>query len=263
MMNVRTRHTAAAVLAVLFCIGLSLLLHASRERRAALACEHVEVELRDSLRFVTEKQVKSWLDRNYGVCVGRRLDSLDLRKIEGLLLSRGPITGCEAWTDDDGVLHLDIRQRRPVLRFSYGDGLGYYVDEGGYIFPLHKDFTADVRVIEGDIPVRPAAGFSGYPESEEDSTWIAGMLAFEKAVEGSRTWSGLVERTIVREGGDIAFNVTAGDELIIIGGADRLDEKLKGLEEYYRRIVPEKGEGYYKTVSLKYKNQIICRQKDT
>ena len=118
-MKTKTGHILAAVLAALFFAGCALLLHASRERRAVLACEHVEVELMDSLRFVTENQVKSWLDRNYGTCVGKRLDSLDLAGIEKMLLSRGPITGCEAWTDDAGVLHLEISQRSPVLRFSY------------------------------------------------------------------------------------------------------------------------------------------------
>lgn len=262
-MKTKTGHILAAVLAALFFTGCALLLHASRERRAVLACEHVAVELMDSLRFVTENQVKSWLDRNYGTCVGKRLDSLDLAGIEKMLLSRGPITGCEAWTDDAGVLHLEISQRSPALRFSYGDGRGYYVDAGGYIFPLHDSFTADVRLIEGEIPVRPAAGFSGHPESEKDREWIAGMLELNRKIEGSRNWRGLVERTIIRDNGDIAITVSSGDELFILGKPDRLDEKLKGLEEYYRRIVPEKGEGYYRTVNLKYKNQIICRQKDT
>ena len=87
-MKTKTGHILAAVLAALFFAGCALLLHASRERRAVLACEHVEVELMDSLRFVTENQVKSWLDRNYGTCVGKRLDSLDLAGIEKMLLSR-------------------------------------------------------------------------------------------------------------------------------------------------------------------------------
>ena len=35
------------------------------------------------------------------------------------------------------------------------------------------------------------------------------------------------------------------------------------IDKYFGYIVPVKGEGHYKTVNLKYKNQIICRQKDT
>ena len=61
----------------------------------------------------------------------------------------------------------------------------------------------------------------------------------------------------------IALTLGSGDELYIIGGPERLGEKLSGIEEYLRNIVPLKGEGYYRTVNLKYKNQIICRQKDT
>ena len=45
--------------------------------------------------------------------------------------------GCEAWTDGKGVLHVEISQRMPVLRFSYGEGQGYYIDaEGWIILPI-------------------------------------------------------------------------------------------------------------------------------
>ena len=89
-MKRRTRYAIAAMLALLLCSGLALLLRATRAERAMLACEHVEVEFRDSLKFVNSAEVRNWLDRDYGICTGRRLDSLDLGRIEQLLLSRGP-----------------------------------------------------------------------------------------------------------------------------------------------------------------------------
>lgn len=262
-MKKSVRYTVSSVLALLFCIGISLLLGATRREKALLACEHVEVEFKDSLKFVTEKEIKSWLSRNYGVCTGQRLDSLNLGRIEELLLSRGPIVGCEAWTDYEGVLHIEIRQRQPVIRFSYDGDKGYYVDKDGYIFPLHRDYTADVMVIEGDIPVRPAAGYSGLPSSDRDRQWIDGMLGFEKEIGRSRTWKGLISRTMIRDNGDIALTLGSGDETYIIGDPGRLDEKLSGIAVYQKKIKPEAGENHYKVVNLKYKNQIICRQKDT
>lgn len=261
-MRRRVRYAISAALAALLFLAALLLLRETRKERAMLACEHVEVVFKDSLKFVSGKEITSWLDRNYGICTGRRLDSLDLQKIENMLLGRGPIVGCEAWTDDRGVLHIEIRQRKPVLRFSYGDG-GYYIDADGYIFPLHRSYTADVRVIEGSIPVRPAAGFRGQPESDSDREWIAGMLEYERTVGMSRTWNGLIRRTIIRPDGDIALTLGSGDELYIIGGPDRMDEKLAGIARYQKEIRPEVGDGYYRTVNLKYKNQIICRKKDT
>lgn len=252
----------SAALAALFLLGSVLLLGGARKEKAMLACEHVEVEFKDSLKFVNEKEIRAWLDRSYGVCTGQRLDSLDLQRIEGLLLSRGPIVGCEAWTDYSGVLHLEITQREPVLRFSYDGDKGYYVDKDGYIFPLHRSYTADVMVIGGDIPLRPKPGFSGLPESEEDRKWLAEMLEFENAVSSSRTLKGLISSTTIRDNGDIALTLGSGNETYIIGGPDNLERKLSGIAIYQKEIRPKVGDGYYKTVNLKYKNQIICRQKD-
>lgn len=257
------RYTISAALAFMLCIGCSLLLNATRKQRAMLACEHVEVEFRDSLKFVTGKEIKNWLGRNYGTCTGQRLDSIRLQQIEDLLLSKGPIVGCEAWTDGKGVLHIEIRQRQPAIRFACDNGSGFYVDHNGYIFPLHPDYTADVMVIEGNIPVKPAPGFSGQPQSDNDRKWISEMLGFAKEVGRSRAWSGILSRTIIRDNGDIAVKLGSESETYIIGSPDRLDEKLSGIARYQKEIRPEAGENHYKVVNLKYKNQIICRQKDT
>ena len=35
------------------------------------------------------------------------------------------------------------------------------------------------------------------------------------------------------------------------------------IDRYLGTIAPSKPEGYYKTVNVKYNQQIICRQKDT
>ena len=134
-----------------------------------LACEHVEVEFRDSLKFVSAKDVTSWLDRNYGICTGQRLDSLDLHRIEKMLLSRGPIVGCEAWTDDLGVLHIEIWQRRPVLRFSYGAGYG---TENDVWYKATSELEPEAMVAE--LRAQGVAGIylnlDGYPVEEQQQT---------------------------------------------------------------------------------------------
>ena len=38
-------------------------------------------------------------------------------------------------------------------------------------------------------------------------------------------------------------------------------EKFRKMEKYYTHIVPAKGEGHYKHVNLKFKGQIVCKEK--
>ena len=53
----------------------------------------------------------------------------------------------------------------------------------------------------------------------------------------------------------------SGDEKFIFGSLNDIDDKLTKMAGYYRTIKPQaKAKGKtYKTVNLKYKDQIICK----
>lgn len=259
-MNRKVRYISAVLLLAALTATLASLAHKSQAERGLVSCNSLEVVFLDSLEFVSEKDVKNYIGANYGQYVGQHMDSVDLARIEGLLRKKSVIMKSEAWMTDDGTLHVSIAQRAPVLRFKDGD-YGFYVDREGYVFPLHKSYTADVPVIEGRLPFRPAAGYDGEAASEKDRLWIAEMLEFNRRIEDSRTWRKLVRRIMILDDGDIALTTAKGGELFILGGTGQLKEKFSKIEKYYSYIAPQKGENHYKTVNLKYKGQIICREK--
>lgn len=256
------RIIAAFFLCAALCTGLGLLLHVTREDRTRLTCSRLEVHFKDSLKFVTADDVKGFLDSHYGTYVGQRLDSVGLSRIEKLIESRSAVLKSEAWTTADGTLHVSITQRAPVMRFQ-GAERGFYVASDGYIFPLHKSYTAPVRTVTGSIPVSVPEGYKGEAPSGEEKAWLCSMLEMNELIESSRTWRNLTDSIFVRPGGDVVLRMSRGDELFILGEPHSLKEKFAGIEKYYDYIAPSVEEGYYKTVNLKYRRQIICRQKGT
>ena len=52
-----------------------------------------------------------------------------------------------------------------------------------------------------------------------------------------------------------------GNELLLIGSADSLDDKLHRLEIYYKNILPKVGTEAYDKVNVKYGGQIVCERK--
>ena len=160
-MKAAVRYSLAAVLAVALCVGVAFLYRTVRQESALVVCGRLDVHFADSLRFVSEQDIRDYLDKRYGPYIGERMDSVQLARIEDMLESRSAVSRCEAWATDDGVLHLDITQRAPVLRFMRSEEEGFYVDESGYIFPLHPSYTAPVPVVEGAIPVDIPAGYKG------------------------------------------------------------------------------------------------------
>ena len=241
----------AILLIVSLGVGMALLRHSSRESYAIMDCNRLEVSFTDSLKFVSENDIRRFLDRNYGIYVGQKLDSVRLERIEEMLESRNVVLNSEAWVTADGTLHVSISQRAPILRFMDGQR-GYYMDAEGFVFPLHKTYTAKVPVIEGNIPLM----------NELDDKWKNDMLEFHDFLMSNDNYAVMVEKMSINKDGDLVIETGRGDEKFIFGEIESLKEKFRKVERYYAYIVPNAADKKYKTVILKYKNQIVCREKD-
>jgi len=261
-MKESVKYSLAGILVAVFCFGMILLYKDVRQMERSLVCGRLEISFADSLRFVSEEDIRDYLDTQYGPYIGERLDSVQLFRIEQMLESRSSVTHCEAWTGDDGVLHVRVAQRAPVLRFQDGDR-GFYVDADGFIFPLHPTYTAPVPVVNGAIPVRLPADYKGLAEDPYERAWLDGVLTMHRFITTNRTWQRNITHIRVRRGGDLLLTLEGRDEEFIVGQPDDIIDKLLRIDRYLGMIAPSKPEGYYKTVNVKYNQQIICRQKDT
>lgn len=249
-MSVRVKHIAVAAFILVFAAGLGMLRSCQKREDSRRLCSSLDVIIPGTLEFVTQDDVRGMMDRGYGPYIGVLLDSLDLGRIEHLMESKGVVKDCEAWTTRDGVLHISISQRTPVLMFKRGEE-GFYLDRDACVMPLHSSYTADVPVIEGAIP-----DLSG----GKNTDWSMGVLELMDWIAASKTWKEKIEKVSVNKDGDIELRVTDGKERFIFGAPGQTGSKFSRMEKYYSHIVPSKGEGYYKSVNLKYNKQIICRK---
>lgn len=246
------------VLTLMLC-GTGLLLFASRVDRQSKVCDGLRVEFSDDNRFVTEADVKEYLDRLYPGYIGKRLDSLDLHRIEDILDDQSAILKSEAFVTPDSKLNVRISQRQPVLRFQKGD-YGFYVDARGYIFPLNGNCPAKVPVIDGAVPVKCQEGFKGRAQTEREVKWIGDLIDMMSWVSRSRTWKEAIVQIAVNEDGDLVLVPRTGREKFIFGAPDDVPAKFSRIEKYYEYIKPAVQDSLYSSVNVKYDNQIICRK---
>ena len=248
----------AAVLAAL--AALCALIHAGTARERALhTCEGLRIEYADDYRFVSEQDIKDYLDKYYGAYIGQRLDSIKLHKVESILDVQSAILKSEAYTTEDGMLNIRLTQREPVIRFQKGS-YGFYADCNGFLFPLQENYTTPVPVMDGAVPVNSAEGFKGAPETEAEREWLADVISLVEYMGKTRIWAENIVQMHVEDNGDIVMIPRQGSERFIFGGPGGAKEKFDRMSDYYRYILPEKGEGYYKTVNVKYDKQIVCKK---
>ena len=79
-------------------------------------------------------------------------------------------------------------------------------------------------------------------------------------IENSRTWRDKIVQIHVNGDRDLVLIPREGDEFFIFGQPEDIEEKFRKMEKYYTHIIPAKGDGYYKTVDLRFDGQVVCRK---
>lgn len=250
------------LIAAAFCLlgVICLVVHGLNERRIwQLTCAGVKVEFTDDFNFVTAKDVEGYLNQSYGAYIGQRLDSVDLMKVERILDGKSAILKAEAYTTPDGYLNVKIRQREPVIRFQK-DNNGFYADEKGFLFPLQRNYTSMVPIIDGAVPLNVERGYKGEAKTEAEREWLSEVIALVNFMQDSRIWAENICQITVQDNGDLVMIPREGKERFIFGPPADFWRKFDLIDRYYTSIKPGKEPGFYSTVNVKYNGQIVCRK---
>ena len=144
---------------------------ASQADRAARLVGSLEIAIVDSTsqgHLVTSTEVRRWLDAERIAAVGTPAREVDLTAIEQLIARNGFVEQVAAYITRSGVLHIDIRQRKPLLRLLT-DGENSYVTAAGFIFAAPRASSVYVPVATG--PYRPPvpADYTGEVRTHTES----------------------------------------------------------------------------------------------
>ncbi len=257
------RRGLGLLLVICCCLLWMLSTGMSRRQLRTRTCQGkgtLEVIITDSLerRFVTREDIESWLDEEYRAYAGLPLDSVDLHRIEGIVCGHSAVRDCDAYLTDDGILHVSLSQREPVLRFQDGQN-GYYADKSGFIFPLQSRGSVQVPVVDGAIPLKVSRGYKGSLTDPAEQAWLERMLHLVAYMNGS-PWEKNISQINVNKDGDLVLIPREGRERFLFGSPTRIEDKFALMEAYYESVAPAKEPGWYGLVDVRHRKQLVCRK---
>ena len=255
---IRTILSLSALGIILVCLAVSWGI--SRSARSGTLCSGIEVSITDSTesRFVSGKDILEYISEDYGKTEGIPVENLDLDRMEQMLDSRSAVLKSEAYCTKDGILHIDVTQREPVMRFQKG-GQGFYADERGYVFPLKPGKASYVIVIDGNIPIETGDAGKGKAVSGKEKEWLDRMGAMVSYMNRHKVWNRSIVQIHVSDNGDLILIPREGREKFIFGKPEKIEEKFELMELYYSAVVPSGEKDRYGTVDVRYDKQIICK----
>ena len=111
----------------------------------------VNIEICDSTangHLVSSHRVREWLLHSGISTIGTPTDEVNLSGIEQIIAKNGFVDCVDTYVTYDGVLHIEVRQRRPMLRMMI-DGYDTYVTETGFVFRSPAASALYVPVVTG------------------------------------------------------------------------------------------------------------------
>lgn len=211
-------------------------------------CTRLNIALLDSAEthFTSVPEIKKQILQEGIDPTGQLLKSINTEKMEKILKKNQLIARAECYKSPSGIIHVDIKQRVPIMRIISGFE-SYYIDENGEIMPTTSTFTAYLPLATGNI-THSYARAQLYP--------VALYL------KNNPFWEAQIEQIYVTENNEIELIPRIGDNLILLGKIDNFEQKLENLQCLYEQILSKVGWNKYDTINLKYDNQVICSKRD-
>lgn len=240
----------------LICLGgLVTLMSFIEIKKSTIKCKDVKVLLPGQFNFIERDEVDRIIIENSGAMVGRDMNDINIHKLENVLKANPFIEFAKVYADMTGVIQIQIRQRVPVLRVVNMANLNFYIDGNGNKIPLSDNYTAKVLVASGLIE----EDFSGRVDTL-NTKMIKDLYRIALYIKSDTLWDNQIEQLFVDLKGDIEMVPRVGSHKIILGSADSLQTKFRNLLVFYKKAIPKVGWDTYKSINLKYANQIVCEK---
>jgi cell division protein FtsQ len=221
----------------------------------------ISIERPNKNFFVMEEDVRNMV-LNLGYGEGMRLNQVDVAHLEKLLNNNPSISHAEVYTAIDGVLKIELDQRNPIVRVFTEEGDSYYIDEEGWMMPLSNKFTARVIVANGAVKTSFAQGYelNVMDQLQEDES-LKNLYQLASFIGDDSFWKAQIVQLYVDDNGDIKLIPRVGNHDILFGKATEIEKKFEKLMIFYKDGLSKTGWNRYKTINLKYNNQVVCTKK--
>ncbi len=235
--------------------GVIVLMSFIEIKKQEVKCTNVKILIPGADNFIEREEIDAILKQSQGDLVGKSLEEINTHEIERTIKANPYIAFAKVYADMDGVINILIKQRQPVLRIINAGGQDYYIDRDGLKMPMSPNFTANVLVATGDI----FEGFGGRVDTLL-TPLVADLYKTALFLKQDTLWDAQIEQIFVNSKRDIELIPRVGNQRIILGNADSLAVKMGNLLAFYKQAMPQVGWDAYKTINVKYINQIVCEK---
>ena len=213
-----------------------------KQAQQLVRLDHINIEDSED-KFMTEALTLEYIRKHNLDFDSVILFRFYLNNLEAKLLSHPAVNKVEVYSSQEGMLSINLQQRKAVVRIKTSS-TDYYLDEDGLEMPLSKNYTPRVLVVSGDVN----------PSHHSD------IFSFIRIINKNEFWESQITQ-LHFEADEMIVIPRVGNQKIHFGILTNIHEKLDNLYQFYKQVMPVKGWQTYSDISVKYNNQIVCTKK--
>ncbi len=244
--------------------GAMVLLSFVGTMRTGAVCEAMLITISgsDSLRIVSESDIRQSVNTTFGPAIGSPFRQLDIRAIEEYVARVPHVKTAKVFGTIDKKLVIDIMERSPMVRLIDQNGVSAILDTEGYLMSLPKPVTLRLPIVSGAFSVREEwlEGKINLADTAQ-SVAMAEVYRYSKAITSSPFWSTQLQQSERDKNGNFVAYPQVGNHELHFGRAVRMNQKLARLKVFYTEGYNASNFNKYKVINLKYKDQIVCTKK--
>ena len=87
------------------------------------------------------------------------------------------------------------------------------------------------------------------------------LIKFIKFISNDEFWKAQIQQIHIRTDHELVLVPRVGDQLIVFGKPEKIEMRFRNLKALYTEGFSTDGWNKYKTITLKYDNQVVCTLK--
>ncbi len=224
----------------------------------------VTVETPEGVHFIDENTVRAEVLAKSNGLIGAAVGDMDMVEIEKDLRNIGCVAKADVYHAVDGTMHVNVKQREPIVRVINADGSGFYIDREGWTMPLSANYTARVLVVTGQL-FEPFAQQVTDLRSEGDSLKFATrsdeIYQVAKTITADPFWNALFDQAVVDATGEFELIPRVGANRVKVGDGQHLAQCLEKLKTFYQQGMPQAEWRKYSIIDTRFADQVVCTKR--
>ncbi|MEI6574661.1 MAG: hypothetical protein WCO63_00620 [Bacteroidota bacterium] len=254
-------------LLVISVAGLLGLVGFVEKNQRMIRCKGIDISIdyQGSEAFITTKGLAAAINKQQGdSLIGMPMTSVNVELIRDFVLKNVYVEKGLVYTTVDGTIKIILVQRRPILRVMNTYGEHFFIASDGHMIPTTIENSARVPLAHGFISERFDPIYDLKParplddEIDDCITVMQKLFLLGQYLQEDEFFQALAEEIYVNPYGEFEILPKTGGHVIVFGGVEDMEAKFDKLLTFYKEALNEKGWKKYKTINIKYKNQVVC-----